>query len=244
MAAGQPLAVTASLGLVAIRGALRIKYRPDIGCRNDIYQYDNDPNSENLPMDVKTLCLGLLSIHEACGYDLKKEFESIFKHFYSAGYGSIYPALADLAENGLISCREIPQNGKPDRKTYSITAAGRKAFDSALLNTHPQHKMRSEFLAMLYFANLMEPDRLRALLDDRVTALRDAVLHIDQIEKEWGPDTSVGAQFVAGFGSAIAAAAADYIESNRAMLFAEEVEPANRRNVTTDEETNTVETLV
>ena len=195
-------------------------------------------------MDVKTLCLGLLSIHEACGYDLKKEFESIFKHFYSAGYGSIYPALADLAENGLVSCREIPQDGKPDRKTYSITEAGRKAFDKALRNTNPQHKMRSEFLAMLYFADLMETDHLRTLMDDRVKELRAAVLHINRIEKEWGPDTSVGAQFVAGFGSAIAKAAAEYIESHRDMLFNGHVGPLERRSISTDEETNTVENRV
>jgi PadR family transcriptional regulator AphA len=182
-------------------------------------------------MDVKTLCLGLLSIHEACGYDLKKEFESIFKHFYSAGYGSIYPALADLAENGLVSCREIPQDGKPDRKIYSITEAGRKAFDNALRNTNPQHKMRSEFLAMLYFADLMDAEHLRTLVDDRVRELREAVLHIDRIEKEWGPDTSVGAQFVAGFGSAIAKAAADYIESNREMLCAGEGASLKHHNV-------------
>jgi DNA-binding PadR family transcriptional regulator len=193
-------------------------------------------------MDVKTLCLGLLSINEACGYDLKKEFESIFKHFYSAGYGSIYPALADLAENDLVSCREIPQDGKPDRKTYRITEAGRKAFGNALRNTNPQHKMRSEFLAMLYFADLMESDHLRTLMDDRVKQLRDAVLHIDRIEKEWGPDTSVGAKFVAGFGSAISRAAADYIESNREMLFDNEVGSSEHCNVTTDGDKKTVET--
>ena len=193
-------------------------------------------------MDVKTLCLGLLSIHEACGYDLKKEFESTFKHFYAAGYGSIYPALADLAENGLVSCREIPQDGKPDRKTYSITDAGRKAFDNALRNTNPQHKMRSEFLAMLYFADLMDAEHLRTLMDDRVRELREAVLHIDQIEKGWGPDTSVGAQFVAGFGSAIASAAADYIESNREMLCTGEVASLKHHNVNEDAATKSVET--
>ena len=80
-------------------------------------------------MDVKTLCLGLLSINEACGYDLKKEFGAIFKHFYPAGYGSIYPALADLEKRGLVNCREIPQDGKPDRKIYRITDEGRKYFD-------------------------------------------------------------------------------------------------------------------
>ena len=195
-------------------------------------------------MDVKTLCLGLLSIQDACGYDLKKEFESVFKHFYSAGYGSIYPALADLAEKGLVSCREIPQDGKPDRKTYSITEAGRDAFEKALQNANPQHKMRSEFLAMLYFADLMEPERLQAMLDNRVKALREAVLHIDRIEKEWGTDTSVGAQFVAGFGSAIAEAAAEYIESNRELLFEKEVEPTHLRNVPEDGKSKTVETRV
>ena len=48
-------------------------------------------------LDVKTLCLGLLSRGEASGYDLKKDFESLFRHFFPAGYGSIYPALAGLA---------------------------------------------------------------------------------------------------------------------------------------------------
>lgn len=170
-------------------------------------------------MDVKTLCLGLLSIRDACGYDLKKEFESTFKHFYSAGYGSIYPALADLAEHGLVNCREIPQDGKPDRKTYSITAAGRDAFRNALKNTNPQHKIRSEFLAMMYFADLMDTERLSSLLDERVAALRDAVSQISRIEDEWGADTPAGAQFVAGFGSAVAHAAAEYIESHRDLLF-------------------------
>jgi PadR family transcriptional regulator AphA len=169
-------------------------------------------------MDVKTLCLGLLSLREACGYDLKKEFGSIFKHFYPAGYGSIYPALADLAENGLVICREIPQEGKPDRKIYRITDKGRRFFSQALRDTAPKHKMRSEFLAMLYFADLIEPERLSTLLDERVKALKGAIVDIDQIEESWGKETPAGARFVAGFGASVAKAAADYIESNRELL--------------------------
>ena len=169
-------------------------------------------------MDVKTLCLGLLSINEACGYDLKKEFGAIFKHFYPAGYGSIYPALADLEKRGLVNCREIPQDGKPDRKIYRITDEGTKYFTSALHQSNPQHKMRSEFLAMLYFADRMEPERLSALLDERVEQLRGAIVHIDQIEKGWDADAPAGARFVAGFGAAIAQAATEYIESNRNSL--------------------------
>jgi DNA-binding PadR family transcriptional regulator len=95
-------------------------------------------------MDVKTVCLGMLTDHEASGYDLKKAFESSFGHFFVAGYGSIYPALASLAEHGYVSCREIPQDGKPDRKVYQITAAGRQHLLKELENPAPSHKVRSE----------------------------------------------------------------------------------------------------
>ena len=167
-------------------------------------------------MDVKTLCLGLLSVREACGYDLKKTFETSFKHFFPAGYGSIYPALADLASTGLVICREIPQIGKPDRKVYQITEAGVKAFIDALNRTEPQHKLRSEFLAMIYFSDLVDDSRLAEVLDSRVEQLRETVRHIER--QEMNGSSSAGAAFVAGFGTVIAKAAAEYIESNRHLL--------------------------
>ena len=169
-------------------------------------------------MDVKTLCLGLLTVQEACGYDLKKTFESSFKHFFPAGYGSIYPALADLADAGLVNCREIPQVGKPDRKVYRITEAGESAFIDALNRTDPQHKLRSEFLAMIYFADRMDDSRLADLLDDRVARLRESIKQIESIQSKIGDEGSAGADFVAGFGTVIAEAAARYIESNRHLL--------------------------
>lgn len=175
-------------------------------------------------MDVKTLCLGLLSLQEACGYDLKKEFESTFKHFFPAGFGSIYPALADLADAGLVSCRETPQDGKPDRKIYSITATGRTKFAEALENTNPQHKIRSEFLAMLYFADAMQPERVETLLNERIAELQKTISHINGIERQWGEDAPAGIRFVTGFGSVIAAAAKDYIQNNRDMLTSDEPE--------------------
>ncbi len=169
-------------------------------------------------MDVKTLCLGLLTVREACGYDLKKTFESSFKHFFPAGYGSIYPALADLAEAGLVECREIPQVGKPDRKVYQITAAGEQAFIDALNQTDPQHKLRSEFLAMIYFADRIEEKRLDVLLDDRIEQLRETIKLIETSTARTEGDNSAGAKFVAGFGAVVAEAAAKYIESNRHLL--------------------------
>ena len=40
-------------------------------------------------MNVRTLCLGVLSLGEATGYEIKKLLESRFSHFYDASFGSI-----------------------------------------------------------------------------------------------------------------------------------------------------------
>jgi DNA-binding PadR family transcriptional regulator len=181
-------------------------------------------------MDVKTLCLGLLSLGDACGYELKKRFEALFRHFFSAGYGSIYPALAELAEAGLVTCRPVAQEGKPERKVYRITAAGRRQFLDALHHTQPQHKLRSDFLAMLYFAELMDSARLDELLDDRLRQLREAEAHIAEIQSGWNDSVPVGARFVAGFGALLAQVAADYIESNRHMLARPEGHASTRQS--------------
>jgi len=169
-------------------------------------------------MDIKTLCLGLLCKGEASGYDLKKQFESTFKHFYPAGYGSIYPSLADLAAKGLVNCREMAQEKKPDRKVYSITDAGRQAFKEALQEADPEHKLRSEYLVAMYFADFLEPQRLEQMLSGWHETLGNGVTRLDSIEKGFGNDAPAGTRFVLGFGKAIAHAMAQYIEENRDML--------------------------
>lgn len=169
-------------------------------------------------MDVKTVCLGMLTCGPASGYDMKKNFESTFGHFFAAGFGSIYPALGSLAEAGLVTCTEVPQDGKPDRKVYEITDAGHDALMKALDNPAPTHKLRSEFLAMMFFAHLMTPEQIETVLGSRVEAM-DALLEtlegLDLGEPEEWPK---GLRFVAGFGRTMATAGKKYIEENRHML--------------------------
>ena len=166
-------------------------------------------------MDVKTVCLGMLTDGEASGYDLKKEFESTFAHFYGAGYGSIYPALSALAAEGLVDCREIPQDGKPDRKVYRINAAGRERLAEALSNPGVTHKIRSEFLAALFFAHLMEPERVEELLEKRMQDLEhylEMFREYEACDEEW----YAGQRFVCGFGKATVEAQKKFIEISHA----------------------------
>ena len=174
-------------------------------------------------MDVKTVCLGMLTDGPASGYDLKKEFESSFAHFFAAGYGSIYPALSALAEDGLVDCELVPQEGKPDRKVYEITATGHAFLLKALENETPFHKVRSEFLAQLCFAHLMRPEVVEAVLDNRLSDIADCRQVLREIETTYAHDWPEGAEFVLGFGKAIYEATEKYIKENRHKLTAEPV---------------------
>lgn len=160
----------------------------------------------------------MLTDGPASGYDLKKCFESSFGHFFPAGYGSIYPALATLARNGMVEFEEVPQEGKPDRKVYSITAKGREELMKGLSNPNPTHKVRSEFLAMLWFAHQMSDDEINMIIDNRIDELDRFLKLFDTFPECECDSVPKGAQFVAGFGQYMATAFRKYIEQNRAML--------------------------
>lgn len=172
-------------------------------------------------MDIKTLCLGVLTQGEASGYDIKKHFEQVFSHFYVAGFGSIYPALTELARDGLVTCREETQANRPDRKVYALTATGREAFLKALVATPPRHRIRSEFFVLLQFAHLLPPERLSAVLDERlgdVTRLHQELRQILETCAIEDCGFTPAQRFEVELAIATLAAHRDYIAQNRAAL--------------------------
>ena len=164
-------------------------------------------------MNVKTLCLGILSFGDATGYEIKKmSADGRFSHFIDASYGSIYPALVRLTEEGLVSCREEHQSGKPDRKVYSMTEKGRAALLEALRETPPPDKYRSEFLFLMVCAGLLDRDRVARAIDERM-ALHDA--QIAKLTEAMDCCGAPASRFVIGYGLAVYSAARRYLGEQR-----------------------------
>ena len=167
-------------------------------------------------MDVKTLCLGVLTGRDQTGYEIKQHFEQEFSHFFVAGYGSIYPALAELTRRGLVDCTSVAQEKKPDKKVYSITPKGRAALVDELMRTPPRHKVRSQFLVLMYFAHLLPPEKVAALAEDMISQWDSTLSLIDGCLSEGGENLSPSMKFVAGYGKAVIGAARNYVDQNRA----------------------------
>ncbi len=170
-------------------------------------------------MDAKTLCLGMLTQHEASGYEIRKAFEEgPFHHFFDVGYGSIYPALNRLAEEGLVSCRAEAQQKRPDKKVYSITDAGRSAFVESLMEAPARDKLRSEFLFLLFFADMLPAYHIERVIDARLAEIKH---RIERMESGHCSSGDACRRFVHGYGLALYRAVATYLEENRHLLLEE-----------------------
>ncbi len=178
-------------------------------------------------MDAKTLCLAVLSRGDASGYEIKKTLEDPpFSHFQDTGFGSIYPALGSLAKNGLVSGRAMPQDKRPDKKVYSITAAGRTALIEALGTPPGPDRFRSDFLFALFLADQISGAQLRRLIDDRIAFYEERISAMES-RIEGACQIEPGPAFVHGFGLALYQSARDYLRANRDR-FLEEAEGGER----------------
>lgn len=167
-------------------------------------------------MDVRTICLGILTRGGATGYEIKKLFEDGgYQHFVEASFGSIYPALNRLTEEGLVSVREESQEKRPDRKVYSITPAGRTAFIASLLKPLPEDRHRSPFVFAMLFADLLPPERVGAMLNDYI---RQVETKFAQLNEDKDCEQSAGERFVSGFGKAVYTAILDFLRAHRAEI--------------------------
>lgn len=166
-------------------------------------------------MDIRTFCLGMLTIKEASGYEIKKMLEGPLRQFFDASFGSIYPALGKLTEEGLVTCAATPQDKRPDKKTYRITSQGRLAFLDELMRMPGRDRIRSEFLATMLFADLLPARHLSDVIDARVAEYRQALAELRTCAADHEP---IGHRFVAGYGEAIYGAAITYLEEHRHLL--------------------------
>jgi PadR family transcriptional regulator AphA len=123
-------------------------------------------------MDVRTLCLGVLSLEDASGYEIKQTLEDVFGSFYNASFGSIYPALGRLVQDGDAVMLEAGDDRFPDRKRYRITEAGRQQLATILGKARGRDVLRSEFLVAMFFAHLVPATEIRRLTDEKLAEAR------------------------------------------------------------------------
>ncbi len=125
--------------------------------------------------------LGWLKSESFTGYDLKKRCEEYLGDFWYGSFGQIYPLLHQMEREGLVTMREeAGEEGRPARKVYSITTAGRERFEQWMREDPEPDLFRSELMLRLFFGRSAP----REMLVRQVEAVRqDAALTLAALER-------------------------------------------------------------
>ena len=96
--------------------------------------------------------LGILTLGPQSGYDIKKFIAHSIGHFWQESYGQLYPTLKNLVQQDMAEMQIKKNEGKPDKKVYTITEKGRTCLKTWLtepVTTWPL--IRNELLLKLFF---------------------------------------------------------------------------------------------
>lgn len=160
--------------------------------------------------------LALLSDQPMHGYELRRQIElRTMDQWADVTYGSIYPALRRLANDGMVEEVGRDRAGNlPTRTTYRITDSGREELKQLLRIawTIPQFTAQAVDVA-LSFSNLLQPEEITELLELRVQTL-------DAITAQLDVGRHLKRQAV-GHLSGLDAIVADVFDHNRRTIAAE-----------------------
>ncbi|NTU72276.1 MAG: PadR family transcriptional regulator [Coriobacteriia bacterium] len=119
-------------------------------------------------MSLEHAILGFLYAAPRSGYDLKTRcFDVEARTLWTADQAQIYRTLERLKDSRLVSVTRRRQAGRPDRKLYEITPAGRDTFAALETAAAPLPAPRDAFLLQVYFAAEASDDVIVSLLHAR-----------------------------------------------------------------------------
>lgn len=110
-------------------------------------------------MEIQTIILGFLMHRSMTGYEIRQRFGVSFSFFSGLSYGSIYPAIGKLEEEGLVTTETDVREKGPKRKVCTITEKGRQAFLDALTGPLPLNRYKNSFLSRLFFFAFLPPEK-------------------------------------------------------------------------------------
>jgi PadR family transcriptional regulator, regulatory protein AphA len=167
-------------------------------------------------MNIKTLCLAVLSLGKASGYDIGKRLEEPFGHFVDVARSGVYPVLKILEEEGLVQFENVEQTALPNKKIYELTCKGRGFLKAELEVLPPTHKIRSQFMLLVFFAEMLSQKRLETIFKERIEEMECFL----QEEPYWQKmvEGNKGQEFLLEYVQAKAIFEKEFLEKNSGKL--------------------------
>lgn len=132
----------------------------------DIYRKDIKEKTMRKINKTRYSILGILTHKPMSGYDIKKNIEFNLKYFWNESYGQIYPTLKELELEGLVTMSSEVNEGKPEKKVYTITAKGEMSLAEWLKSPVEEENLRYEILLKTFFGSKMPASNMIKHIED------------------------------------------------------------------------------
>jgi DNA-binding PadR family transcriptional regulator len=119
-------------------------------------------------VSLKYALLGVLSMREMSGYDIKRHFDRAVHFVWNASDSQIYRELRGLEREELITSRLIQQESKPNKRLYRLTDSGTAELDAWLVSPVERPYSKEPFLLRLFFMERVSDEDARKLLEARL----------------------------------------------------------------------------
>jgi DNA-binding PadR family transcriptional regulator len=111
-------------------------------------------------MSLSYAILASLTESRCSGYDLAKRFDTSVGFFWSATHQQIYKELRKLEELGWIEAEEVLQEGRPDKKVFSITHKGEESLREWIVQPSSISPTKEEILVKLFAGHLVPKETI------------------------------------------------------------------------------------
>ncbi len=130
-------------------------------------------------MSIEHSILAVISFRPSTGYDIKAEFEHKAAGLYwGMSYGSLYPKLKKLEEQGYITTMESEAEGRK-KKLYELTGKGWTELESWLARKPKPPTIKDElFIKMAAWHNEMDLKVLAGHLNTRAIESKEMLSYI------------------------------------------------------------------
>lgn len=136
--------------------------------------------------------LGVLAREPLSGYDLAGRMKERVGFFWHARHSQIYPELARLEGERLVSYQVVEQQSRPDKKIYEVTDAGLKNLKEWVTEPVEPRATRDELVLKAYSLWLAEPGESLSLFREQEQRHEEQLQRYEEIEawmeQEWSSD--------------------------------------------------------
>lgn len=95
-------------------------------------------------------------LEEACsGYDLAKRFDGSVGFFWTASHQQIYRELTRQEAQGLIVAEQVTQEGRPNKKLYQVTPAGKLNLSQWIKESGSPSSLKDDLLVKIFAGYLV-----------------------------------------------------------------------------------------